>query len=101
MLTGCALPRYRGSFMTVNSSVQQVAAGLAAIVGGLILGDTKADAPLTGTQNYLLARVDYTLSSKSSLFVRYVSDRADRSFATGIPLWPELDRTRQAIASLR
>ena len=48
MLTGCALPRYRGSFMTVNSSVQQVAAGLAAIVGGLILGDTKADAPLTG-----------------------------------------------------
>jgi predicted MFS family arabinose efflux permease len=42
MLTACALPRYRGSFMTINSSVQQVAAGLAAIAGGLILGDTKA-----------------------------------------------------------
>jgi predicted MFS family arabinose efflux permease len=48
MLTGCALPRYRGSFMTVNSAVQQVAAGLAAIAGGLILGDTKAATPLTG-----------------------------------------------------
>jgi predicted MFS family arabinose efflux permease len=48
MLTACALPRYRGSFMTINTSVQQLAAGLAAITGGLILGDTLADAPLTG-----------------------------------------------------
>jgi predicted MFS family arabinose efflux permease len=48
MLTACALPRYRGSFMTINTSVQQLAAGLAAIAGGLILGDTRADAPLTG-----------------------------------------------------
>ena len=47
MLTACALPRYRGSFMTINSSVQQVAAGLAAIAGGLILGDTKASEALT------------------------------------------------------
>jgi predicted MFS family arabinose efflux permease len=47
MLSACALPRYRGSFMTINSSVQQVAAGLAAIAGGLILGDTKASEALT------------------------------------------------------
>src|SRR5262249_30269411 len=47
MLTACALPRYRGSFMTINSSVQQVAAGLAAIAGGVILGDTNALEALT------------------------------------------------------
>jgi predicted MFS family arabinose efflux permease len=36
LITGCALPRYRGSFLSVNSSVQQAAAGLAAMLTGLL-----------------------------------------------------------------
>ncbi|HSR05605.1 MAG TPA: TonB-dependent receptor [Bryobacteraceae bacterium] len=49
--------------------------------------------PNIGNENYLLGRVDYTLSDKDALFVRYVMDRADRNFTTNIPYWPELDTT--------
>ena len=45
-MTAVVEPRYRGSFMSLNSSVQQFAAGLAAYMGGLILGQT-ADGKLT------------------------------------------------------
>lgn len=38
MVTACALPRYRGRFMSVCSSVQQTAAGLASLTGGALLG---------------------------------------------------------------
>ncbi len=38
LITAAAAPRYRGSFMSVTSSVQQMAAALASVVGGLILG---------------------------------------------------------------
>jgi hypothetical protein len=58
------------------------------------------DDPLSGNQDYLLARVDYTLSAKSSLFVRYVLDHADRAFTTNVPFWPELDRTRDHFVSV-
>jgi hypothetical protein len=40
MVTACAMPRYRGSFMSVSSSVQQGAAGLAALLGGFIVDNT-------------------------------------------------------------
>jgi DHA1 family inner membrane transport protein len=56
LITASALPRYRGSFMTINSSVQQLAAGLAALVGGVLLGKSEGGT-LTGFQNvgYLAA----------------------------------------------
>jgi predicted MFS family arabinose efflux permease len=38
LITASAAPRYRGSFMSVTASVQQMASGLASIIGGLILG---------------------------------------------------------------
>ncbi len=38
MITASAAPQYRGSFMSVNSSVQQMVMGLAPIVAGFILG---------------------------------------------------------------
>jgi hypothetical protein len=37
LVTGCAQPRYRGSFLSVCSSVQQAAAGLSTLIGGWIL----------------------------------------------------------------
>jgi multidrug resistance protein len=58
LVTAAAAPRYRGSFLSVTASVQQLAAGLASIVGGLILGaapdaaegfgPVAASEPLTG-----------------------------------------------------
>ncbi len=56
--------------------------------------------PNIGNENYLLGRVDYTLSDKDSLFVRYVMDRATRNFTTNVPYWPELDTTRDNFVSV-
>ena len=58
--------------------------------------------PNTGDENYLLGRIDYQVSDKSSIFFRYVMDRANRDFAgaagannnSALPYWPEYDRTR-------
>jgi predicted MFS family arabinose efflux permease len=40
LLTSTVEDRYRGGFMSINSSVQQFAAGLAAAVSGRIMGQT-------------------------------------------------------------
>ena len=50
--------------------------------------------PLRGHENYVLGRIDYNISAKDTLFVRYVLDYAQRDFTTNIPYWPELDTTR-------
>ena len=47
LVTSAADPRLRGTFMTLNSSVQSAAMGLAAIVGGLLIGRDAQD-HLTG-----------------------------------------------------
>jgi hypothetical protein len=58
----------------------------------------------TGNENYLLARVDYNLSSKDSLFVRYVRDFGDTTLPfLGSPLpprWPEVGSTRNQFATV-
>jgi hypothetical protein len=65
-------------------------------------GNTFVLNPNIGKENYGLARIDYNISSKDSLFVRYIIDRADRDFTGSgginvpgaVPYWPELDITR-------
>jgi predicted MFS family arabinose efflux permease len=47
LVTSSALPRYRGSFMSVTASLQQMAIGLAAVVAGLVVGETE-DGGITG-----------------------------------------------------
>ncbi len=47
LVMACVVPRYRGSFMSVNASVQQMAMGLASVVGANLLGEN-ADGSLTG-----------------------------------------------------
>ncbi|MCB1173998.1 MAG: MFS transporter [Leptospiraceae bacterium] len=37
MITGSIIPKYRGSFMSVNSAIQQFTMGLASFIAGLIL----------------------------------------------------------------
>jgi hypothetical protein len=50
----------------------------------------------TGHENYGLGRVDYTLSSRDSIFARYVADTAylfEPFSGSNIPLWPATNRT--------
>jgi hypothetical protein len=58
----------------------------------------------TGNENYLLARIDYNLSTKDSLFVRYVRDSGDTTLPfLGSPLpprWPEIGATRNQFATI-
>ncbi len=55
--------------------------------------------PNIGRETYFLARVDYNLTEKDSLFVRYVRDYATRDFTTNIPYWPETDTTQDNFVS--
>jgi MFS transporter, DHA1 family, inner membrane transport protein len=48
MVTACAEPRHRGSFLTVNSSVQQIAIGVAPLLSGMILGQEQSGDKLVG-----------------------------------------------------
>ena len=41
IITGTATPENRGSFLSFNSAVQQVAAGLASLAAGLIIGENE------------------------------------------------------------
>jgi predicted MFS family arabinose efflux permease len=47
MITSTAEPRYRGSFLSFNAAVQQLALGVAPLIGGFIMGETKPGEPLT------------------------------------------------------
>jgi predicted MFS family arabinose efflux permease len=47
LITASSAPRNRGSFLSVNASVQQAGAGLAAALGGLLLGQG-ANGEMTG-----------------------------------------------------
>jgi predicted MFS family arabinose efflux permease len=48
IITSVARPRDRGSFLSVNSSVQQFAAALAPLCSLLLLGDSKGKEPIAG-----------------------------------------------------
>ncbi len=47
LITASAAPRHRGSFLSVNGAVQQMAMGLASVLSGFIIGET-AEGSLTG-----------------------------------------------------
>jgi DHA1 family inner membrane transport protein len=46
MITASAMPRHRGSFLSVNTAVSHMAMSLASILAGWILGETESGAPL-------------------------------------------------------
>ena len=71
------------------------------------LGGGIGEVPVVGTQvgneNYFIARVDYTLTTKDSVFTRYVSDRAlfaDPFSGSSVPLWPETHHTANQYATV-
>ena len=61
---------------------------------------TNISATQTSSENYGLARIDYTLSANDSLFGRYVIDQAYNLspltgfFGAALPFWPEVDHTK-------
>ena len=96
-----------GTFFGTDARVQQAIRNTMALwpntafnellAGGLPSGTGQAivETPTIAEENYWLGRVDYNISDKDSLFVRYVYDRATRTApANNIPLWPELDFSR-------
>jgi predicted MFS family arabinose efflux permease len=48
MVTSSAEPRYRGSFLSINSSVQQMAIGVAPLIANLFLSDDPQSGALVG-----------------------------------------------------
>ncbi len=52
-------------------------------------------------EDYLVARGDYTLSSRDSVFFRYVSDIAQVTFPTAIPLWPVNDHNHNQFSTIQ
>ena len=66
---------------------------------------TATNASQTQSENYVLGRIDYTLSSNDSVFGRYVSDRANSlspfpDFGSSLPFWPEQDQTKNQYFTL-
>jgi len=61
MMTASVEARFRGGFMSINSSVQQLACGLAALVSGHLLGQAPGGEithfPLTGALSVTCALV--------------------------------------------
>ncbi len=65
IISGSTIPAQRGGFMSVNASVQQASAGLAAAVAGMVLIQD-GNGPI---RNYWLVGVIATLFSLSSILV--------------------------------
>ena len=68
------------------------------------VGEYRNAADSLAHENYFLGRVDWAMSSRDSIFARYVSDRGDsvRSFGgSAIPLWPEQDQTANQYFTLQ
>ncbi len=55
MVTASVKPKYRGGFMSANSSVQQFAAGLGTFSSGLIIGDAHGAMPHFSTVGFISA----------------------------------------------
>jgi len=51
LITASSDPSERGSFLSINSAVQQTALALAAMLSGAMMGEPKAGGPLTGYTN--------------------------------------------------
>ncbi len=101
---------HQGIVNGVNVGVNPLIAPLLALYplptaqAGVGVGSIREVATTDGNENYLLARVDYNISTKDSLFVRYVRDYGSivQPFL-GSPLpprWPEVGSTANQFATI-
>jgi predicted MFS family arabinose efflux permease len=85
LVTSSALPRYRGSFMSINASLQQMAIGLAAVIAGAVIGEADSG-ELTG---YSIAGIIAAASTGISILLagrlRVAEEIADSSLAVDSP----------------
>jgi hypothetical protein len=65
------------------------------------IGTTTTVANQIVHEDYVIARVDYSISEKDTLFVRYVSDVANAIFPTPIPLWPVNDHNHNQFGTIQ
>jgi DHA1 family inner membrane transport protein len=87
LITGVVEPRRRGSFMSLNSSIQQGAAGAAAFVAGLLIGGGEGQ-PLRGysTVGFVaIAATGLTLVLLRGLRQAHVPDEHSAFQAAGAP----------------
>ncbi|MCI0464423.1 MAG: MFS transporter [Gemmataceae bacterium] len=99
MITSSALPHYRGRFMSVNASVQQMACGLSAVIAGVVIGEGEDGAltgyPLAG----LIAAGATTVSIVLAGRLRLAEQAPEASVVVDGPgdaLGPALDRVAEA-----
>jgi len=87
----------------INSNVAQLLqlypAATAELGNGI--GTTTTVANQIAHEDYVIARVDYSISAKDSVFVRYVSDTANAIFPTAIPLWPVNDHNHNQFSTVQ
>jgi Carboxypeptidase regulatory-like domain/TonB dependent receptor len=72
------------------------------LIGGGI-GQETLNPVQTGSENYVIGRYDWSISSKDSLFVRYLADFARLFEPTGGPtptIWPSISRNRNQFATI-
>jgi len=75
LVSGSAEPRVRGSFMSLNASIQQLGAGVAALVAGSLVGKA-ADGTLSGVGNVGWLAAAFTVVSVALAYrIRVVDDR--------------------------
>jgi len=85
LVTSSALPGYRGSFMSINASLQQMAIGLAAVVAGAVVGEARSG-EITG---YALAGLIAAVSTGISMLLagrlRVAQEIAEAAVAVDSP----------------
>jgi predicted MFS family arabinose efflux permease len=85
LVTSSALPRYRGSFMSINASLQQMAIGLAAVVAGAVIDEAESG-ELTGYKAAgLIAAVSTGISMLLAGGLRAAQETAETSTAVDSP----------------
>jgi outer membrane receptor protein involved in Fe transport len=52
-------------------------------------------------EDYFLGRLDYVISDKDSVFVRYLSDRGTLTNPYQIPLWTQFDNSKNQFATIQ
>jgi predicted MFS family arabinose efflux permease len=85
LVTSSALARYRGSFMSINASLQQMAIGLAAVVAGAVIGEAEGG-ELTGySVAGLIAAVSTGISMLLAGRLRVAEEITESSIAVDSP----------------
>jgi hypothetical protein len=85
LVTSSALPRYRGSFMSINASLQQMAIGLAAVIAGAVIGEADSGRITGYTTAGLIAAVSTGISMLLAGQLRVAQEVAETSVAVDSP----------------